>query len=293
MRLLTKLTSPIKVGKLYIHISSVLLFGLAFVLGFWQSLIAAYTLAALHELAHILAARRLGVGVSGVELLPFGVSMRLLEDGIKSPADEIKISIAGPAASLLTAYLCYGVYRLPNRDFVILSALSMAVFNLLPVMPLDGGRIFRAALVKRYGCIRAASCSRAVSKLFAVLVVLCGVWLLYRTGFNFSLILIGGFLIASITEERKNTDLVIIKDILYSRKKLVSSGVMGSKLLVASEDSLASKVLKELSYESYALIGVVDSNDKITSLLSETEFVAGLSVCGTDSKVKKIVELML
>jgi Zn-dependent protease len=106
----------------------------------------------LHELGHALTARRLGIGVRGITLEILGGYTEMDRDA-PTPRAELMVSLAGPAVSLvlgLTAALAAAV--LPDggvRQIAFLVALAnviVAVFNVLPGLPLDGGRALRAAV---------------------------------------------------------------------------------------------------------------------------------------------------
>jgi len=113
-----------------------------------------------HETSHALVARRRGVGVHGITLWLLG-GVAELERQPSTPSDELRISIAGPAASLGVAAL-FGVLAV-SFDVVGADLLSsvigwlaavnlvLALFNLLPAAPLDGGRILHAVLWARHG----------------------------------------------------------------------------------------------------------------------------------------------
>jgi len=115
----------------------------------------------LHELAHSIVARRLGVQIKSITLFLFG-GVAELESDPPSARAEIQIAAAGPLMSLCLAagfwvleYLA-AVLGLPIAFIEIASYLStinlvLAIFNLLPAFPLDGGRILRAALWARSG----------------------------------------------------------------------------------------------------------------------------------------------
>lgn len=128
----------------------------------------------LHELGHALVARKLGVGVSGIELHFFGGIAKLTSHP-RSPKDEAIIAAAGPAVSFVLAgigYLLYAATGLGGFALVGGVNLVIALFNLLPALPMDGGRIFRALLSLRLGHRRATEISvklsRVVSIVFAV-----------------------------------------------------------------------------------------------------------------------------
>jgi len=110
----------------------------------------------LHEIAHSLVARAGGLKISRVTLFLFG-GVSQMEDEPKGPGHEFWMALAGPATSLLIAALfgaaSYGaraagmadIVRVPV-EYLALINVSLAVFNLLPGFPLDGGRMLRALL---------------------------------------------------------------------------------------------------------------------------------------------------
>jgi Zn-dependent protease len=114
----------------------------------------------IHELAHALVARRNGVGVYSITLWLLG-GMTELDREPASPGTDVRIALAGPAASMAEAVLfgglALGVSRAGDAPVAATAAAWLAVmngliavFNLLPGAPLDGGRVLRAALWRRY-----------------------------------------------------------------------------------------------------------------------------------------------
>lgn len=110
----------------------------------------------LHELSHSLVARRFGVPMKGITLFMFG-GVAKMDEECRSPKAEFLMAIAGPVASILLAGLFYVLYTglkiagAPVTVFGVPGYLAfinvvLAVFNLLPGFPLDGGRVLRAAL---------------------------------------------------------------------------------------------------------------------------------------------------
>src|SRR5215469_3726364 len=129
----------------YLTRAGVITLGLVFALALFASVI-------LHELSHAIVARRLGIPVGNITLFLFGgVASILREPG--APADELKVAIAGPAASVVISIACslidallpYGWWK--DLFYALAwSNAALAVFNLLPAFPSDGGRIFRAII---------------------------------------------------------------------------------------------------------------------------------------------------
>ncbi len=281
----------IKIGKAEIHIWFILLFSAGLFFDFFEALVIAYSITAVHELAHIFVAKMCRVEVDGVEILPFGITMRLAKNCITNTYDEIKIALAGPLSNFLIAYFVYGFYDGMYREYVITASLAMGIFNLLPALPLDGGRILRAFMVKKIGHIRATSFAISVTNVMAIFIIAGGLYAIYATGFNFSFLIIGSFLIANLTEEKKNADMIIMMDILFSRKKLADKGISYGNVLVAETGQRAKSILKMLSYDRYYIISIADSRMSIVKTITETELIEAMAVYGMDITMKKIVEL--
>lgn len=131
------------------------LFRLTF--GFLAS-IAFFGSVLLHEIAHARVAKREGIAVSQILLHPFG-GLAVMEKEPDTPRAEFRIAIAGPMMSLLISILCLSLVFLARLfDSVILMSLFallffcnffIAIFNLFPGYPLDGGRVLRALLWKK------------------------------------------------------------------------------------------------------------------------------------------------
>lgn len=151
--------------------------GVAAAVAFLASLLA-------HELAHALVARRYGIRIRSVTLWMLGGVTRL--DGDPStPRADLQIALAGPAASLLTGAVFFGLAaaisaasgpRVATAATMWLALMNgvLAAFNLLPGAPLDGGRVLRAALWHHWADrqraeLGAASAGRVIGTVLAIL----------------------------------------------------------------------------------------------------------------------------
>ena len=132
-------------------------------------ILAVFTTVVLHEFGHALTARRFGIRTKDITLLPIGGIARL-ERMPDKPREQLLVSAAGPAVNVLIAIVLFGVLRFThgpvafegvrNASGSFLTQLmwinvSLAVFNLLPGYPMDGGRILRALLAMRMAPERA------------------------------------------------------------------------------------------------------------------------------------------
>lgn len=141
-----------------------------------------------HELSHALMARAEGIETEEIILHPFGGLARLRSQP-RSPGAEFRIAIAGPAASFLFAILGFGAMLVADMGgfrsaaaicfFFWFGNLLLAVFNLFPGYPLDGGRVLRAFLWRRKGNINDATRIAGVcGQIIALALIACGVFLL-------------------------------------------------------------------------------------------------------------------
>lgn len=156
------------------------LLGIAGTLGLFGSVV-------LHELAHALMARRYGTPTRSITLFVFG-GVAELEDEPPFPFAEFAIAIAGPAASLLiaggtlvAAVVLWAAGAPPGlhvlASFLGVANLGLAVFNLLPAFPLDGGRVLRAALWHRWGdLLRATATAARIGSGFGMALIALGAW---------------------------------------------------------------------------------------------------------------------
>lgn len=163
----------------------------------------------LHELGHIAAARALGVEIREIRLLPFGGSARM-ENPYSLPAARLAaVAAAGPAASLMAmltaaALAQWGLVDADRAGALWRSSLTMLLFNLLPALPLDGGRIFYCAMQRRLGESRALRLGIWLGRALAGLLLLGCAALRIRTGkWNLSFALAAVFLLSSELDEQR------------------------------------------------------------------------------------------
>lgn len=142
----------------------------------------------LHELAHSLVARRFGLPVACVTLFLFG-GVSQIQAGARTPRVEAAVALAGPLVSVLLAACGMGAMRMIGRPSLFLPIpvallyyltmvnVAVALFNLLPGFPLDGGRVVRALIWRWSGDLRGAT--RVASGLgvgLGVALIALGVW---------------------------------------------------------------------------------------------------------------------
>ena len=164
---------------------------------------------AAHEAAHLLAAKALGVGVRELRLMPFGGAIQLDNPYALAPARLLAVAAAGPAGSLLAILGAAALAHWRAIPAGLALALiqtngALLLFNLLPALPLDGGRMLYALLSERVGRARAVEIGVWIGR--GVAALLLGATLLSalaRGRINLSPALAAVFLLASAGDERR------------------------------------------------------------------------------------------
>jgi Zn-dependent protease len=141
-----------------------------------------------HELSHALMGRAEGIEIEEILLHPFGGLARLKNEP-QSPGAEFRIAVSGPAASFLFAVFSYAAmfiamisgYRVAAGVFFLIGSgnFLLAVFNLFPGYPLDGGRVLRAILWRKSGSISEATRMAGIcGVLIGAAIILFGIYIM-------------------------------------------------------------------------------------------------------------------
>lgn len=206
------------VGETKIRLSPLMLvyLGLCIFLDELAALLPAFLLVLLHELAHGLAAKALGLRVESIELAPFGGVARI--HGLETHAGrEIAVALAGPlfnALLLLGGSACayFGMGDTAWLSRFILLNLCLCLFNLLPALPLDGGRVLRAALTGLLGFGRATKLCAWLG--IALGAALCGVgvyWAALGEKLPVTLLVAGVYIVLSGSKELRGAKLALLR----------------------------------------------------------------------------------
>ncbi len=220
----------------------------------------------LHEIAHSIVARRFGLAVGGIKLFLFG-GVAEIEREPQSPRAEFIIAAAGPAMSvalsigfLLSSRIAASIVGLAVvaqvLSYLAFINMVLAVFNLVPAFPLDGGRIFRAYLWHRGGSLlRATETAARAGTLFAFLLMGFGVASLFQGLIVPALwqILIGGFLLVAARASYQSQLVQVVFE-----KRTVEDLAQKRPVTVAPDVSLADFVNRTVLRHGLSFVPVVE-----------------------------------
>jgi Zn-dependent protease len=223
--------------------------GLAAAVGLFVSVV-------IHELGHCVVGRYFGMKITSITLWLLG-GMAQFKEISKRPGVEALMAIAGPLTSYALGGLCWLALSatpsaLPALQFVVSYLMWMnvilATFNLLPALPLDGGRVLRSLLALRMSHVDATQTAVSVSRFFAFLLGLVGF-----VSFNVFMLLVAFFVFMAGTSESQLATVsamlqgIRVRDVMTRAVKTVPPEMRVSALLekMFAEKHLAYPVLNE------------------------------------------------
>ena len=155
----------------------------------------------LHELGHALVGQIFGIHTREILLTPIG-GIAMLDRALDNSRAEIWIAIAGPIVNFILVALAVPLMFVSSASWIsyfIMVNIMLGVFNLIPAFPMDGGRILRALLAKKYGHQKATLTALKVSKVFGVLFIGVGIF------YSIMLSIIGIFLLLTSSHHERLT----------------------------------------------------------------------------------------
>jgi stage IV sporulation protein FB len=241
----------------------------------------------LHEFGHIFTARAFGVPTPYVTLLPIG-GVAQLERIPEEPWEEFLIAIAGPAVNLVIAgALIVFVHANPNASAAMsiddmqipivdrLAALNLflALFNLIPAFPMDGGRVLRAALASRIGYVRATERAASIGQFTAFVLGFIGLF------HNPILVFIAVFVYLAAASEAHSVALRAV-----SRGVPVSRAMMRHFVSLRPE-TLIDEAVNLLLQTSQGTFPVLDGNGRLVGILGRADILRAIKEMGPDARV--------
>jgi stage IV sporulation protein FB len=240
----------------------------------------------LHEFGHIFTARAFGVTTPYVTLLPIG-GVAQLERIPEEPSQEFLIAIAGPLVNVVIAgllivfagaHLQSGATAVNNTHIAMVDRLAavnlfLALFNLIPAFPMDGGRVLRALLASRMGYVRATEIAASIGQFVAFALGFFG--LLY----NPILIFIAIFVYLAASSE---AHMVALRAV--SRGVPVSHAMM-TRFATLSPEAAVDEAVQTLLATSQGEFPVVDGDGKPVGVLDRGMLIRALKTLGPDARV--------
>lgn len=249
--------------------------------------IALFSCVILHELGHSLAARRYGIRTRHITLLPIG-GVAMLERMPDDPKEEMIVALAGPVVNVGIALGLWFWVSLTggftSADQIGISGASfierlfainvmLAVFNMLPALPMDGGRVYRAALAMRMDHEEATQKAAKLGQMLALVLGLLGLFYSPILIFIALFVWIGAAAELQSSEVKSATAGVTVGQIMLTEYHTLSNG-----------ESLSDVV--ELTLNGSQKDFPVLTQGKVEGVLTQTDLLRGLRADGASGRVE-------
>lgn len=250
-----------------------------FLLGMIEEVLIAFSIVLLHELTHFLVAYYFGFKVSKIEFFPFGGMAEysgLLE---MEPWQEIKVSLVGPLFNILFAIIIYCSYYINILDtsnhlnLIFQYNVIIASVNMIPALPLDGGRVLRAILVLRYGIKKGHEIALKVAKFFAISGILLAFLIVIFNRSNIWFLFFFFFIYGMINKEEKQLFYYFLQ--YLSKRKEFNNDFSIRELSgqVVSYNLPIKDAIYYMNPVKYNLYFVLDINFSIKGIITESQLV--------------------
>jgi Zn-dependent protease/CBS domain-containing protein len=213
----------------------------------------------LHELGHSLTAQRYGFPIDSITLWLFG-GIAALSEMPEDWRQELNIAIAGPIVSVLVGIASYGLFLITPETFdgarfvlgyLAVLNVALAIFNMIPAFPMDGGRILRALLARGRSYAQATQQAASIGKLFAIAMGLFGLLTI-----NIILIGVAFFVYIAASGEAQQVTMKAAFQGVTVRDMMTPA----SELHTVEPDTPISELIRRMFTERHTGYPVVDGN---------------------------------
>lgn len=194
------------------------------------------------------------------------------------------MALAGPAFNVVLifgaqALRWQGVWTGELADDFVRFNFWLAAFNLIPVLPLDGGRVARALFVESFGFVKTTKFLAWAGKWLGVLLALYGILLWGRGKFAegpLTFIILGGFFWLAGSKEISSAHITFLRQLTRKKEDLLKKGLMRSLWVTVHRDTPLVRIVEEFTPDRYAMISLTNKEMGLGKILTETEVVEGM-----------------
>lgn len=242
---------------------------------------------AVHELGHIIAIYVCKGTINDIK--PIGVGARIvISNKWFSNKQKILIYALGPCMNIVCAMIVILVSHGKVMTYFMQVNVCIFIINMLPIIPLDGGKLLEIILEKNRGINKSKSMLIRISNICMVLIGILGIIQIIEHR-NFSIIIVLGYIKMLINKEgARMTNLMGMERILTRKERFLKKGFYPIRHIAVLSDGVVSDVLRNLDFDSIHIINVLDQNFKLVAVINEDELLNQMIEKGSNITFKDI-----
>lgn len=263
-----------------------LIFLCLLVMGFRGKFLVAFIMAFLHEVVHYVTARFLGFSGFDIEIWPIGTVLKLKDLDEATPLEDIIISVSGPLFNIIVAlafHIFFNIFKLQQLRLLEITNLALGIFNLIPALPLDGGRILRDLLNIKIHYKRANIITVNFSLVIGFAFIFYYFLLFYKKSIflhNLNIGLIGLFIIVYSSRERERIVYLIMGDVIKKRVNFLKRGYLQNRTVSVCSKKNLLFMMNLIDKNRYNIFYVLNDEMNVIDIIYEQEIIDALKVYG-------------
>ncbi|MGE5396288.1 MAG: M50 family metallopeptidase [Chitinophagales bacterium] len=243
----------------------------------------------LHELAHLTAGWLTGLGLTRLEFFPFGAQIMINDLTGDRPVSEVITALAGPLVSLFLSGLIYimkGNLEWTGFSFFVQFNLLLGAFNLLPALPLDGGRVLRSLLSLQFGIRNATRIASVSGTILAFVLLGTGFYYSIHDWHAVSIVACALFLGIKAREERILSPYIFTRYLL--RKRTLANPVR-AVVWITGTDIPVKRLMAKVRPQTCLIILVQDKMGQPLMLVTEAALIDCYLEKGPNIKIGDLI----
>ncbi|WP_042164740.1 M50 family metallopeptidase [Paenibacillus gorillae] len=250
--------------------------------GFFSELLTLFLIVLVHEAGHVITARAFGWTVREVKLLPFGGVVEVDEASGLPAGQEAMVAIAGPLQNLWIGLAAWGCGQLGWWDaewaaYVWKANMMIGLFNLLPIYPLDGGKLLQAAFSYGFNYFTMMKWTARISIALSAMMIIFSILIAFRPneGVQLNLLAIGIFLLLTNWTYYRNIPYLFVRFLMHRDRvaaRAAARGAYARPLFVSGKQPIGS-VMRLLWREQYHLVYVMEPGGQGARVVPEERLI--------------------
>lgn len=247
----------------------------------------------IHEFFHGIGAILMNTKIKRLNIFLFGCVFNFDEFIGLDPKKESLICIMGPLGNILfvlTLKLCEKFFLGNNFINQLVSYnLYMAVFNLLPMLPLDGGRVLRAIFTYFFGFKLSTKIVLYITYSLSSIFMIISLYSFIVFNKGIIVVFIMAYIVKIALKEKERTSFNFINGLANRKKNIMKKKVLKAYIIVSLENVKVNRILNKLLPRRYHIIIIINKYGELVGSLSEEELIEGVFKHGFDVLLKELI----